>query len=419
MAIDAYTGLPRSGKSYSVVKNVILPSLREGRHVYTNIPLTEKLKDEFPGQVHQLDAKWFSDPNLVDTFPNGAVVILDELWRRWPSGLKANNVNFKDKEFLAEHGHLVDENGNTTRVVLVSQDLSQIAAFARDLVSVTYRSTKLDAVGAESRFRVDIYQGAVTGQRPPKSQLLRSTYDKYESQFYDYYKSSTKSMTGEVGDESRADKRSNIWTSKAFIGMLIGSVFMIGGGGYGLYWVSQAGARYADKEAEIKGVPESAPITLVNPEPPPDIPLPRVGAISGSANAAPANPSPSSLWRVSGYIRVSQEAPDQPAWPSVAGYGAASHQPMRLSRFATDMAVLSSMAGNRYIPLSECQPYSDRINYHCDVDGERVTPWSGQMGMTETFKSTAVSHAPAVSAASGATKRTQPGVVGDVPVARQ
>ena len=419
MAIDAYTGLPRSGKSYSVVKNVILPSLREGRHVYTNIPLTDKLKDEFPGLVHQLDAKWFSDPNLVDTFPNGAVVILDELWRRWPSGLKANNVNFKDKEFLAEHGHLVDENGNTTRVVLVSQDLSQIAAFARDLVSVTYRSTKLDAVGAESRFRVDIYQGAVTGQRPPKSQLLRSTYDKYEPQFYDYYKSSTKSMTGEVGDESRADKRSNIWTSKAFIGMLIGSVFMIGGGGYGLYWVSQAGSRYAAKEAEIRGVSEPAQLALVNPEPTSVIPIASSAAIANAPASTQVNPTPSSLWRVSGYIRVSDSPPDQPQWPSVAGYGVPPDEPKRLSRFATDMAVLSSMAGNRYIPLSDCQPYSDRINYYCDVDGERVTPWSGQMGMTETFKSTAVSHAPAVSAASGATKRTQPGMVGDVPVARQ
>ena len=55
MAIDAYTGLPRSGKSYSVVKNVILPSLRQKRHVYTNIPLTQIAHDEFPGQIHQLE----------------------------------------------------------------------------------------------------------------------------------------------------------------------------------------------------------------------------------------------------------------------------------------------------------------------------------------------------------------------------
>ena len=37
MAINAYTGLMGSGKSYEVVENVILPALAAGRRVVTNV----------------------------------------------------------------------------------------------------------------------------------------------------------------------------------------------------------------------------------------------------------------------------------------------------------------------------------------------------------------------------------------------
>ena len=40
--------------------------------------------------------------------------------------------------------------------------------------------------------------------------------------------------------------------------------------------------------------------------------------------------------------------------------------------------MLTSMFGVRYVPLSECEPYPPGVQYFCDVDGERVTPWSGQ-----------------------------------------
>lgn len=88
MAIDAYTGLPRSGKSYSVVKHVIIPSLKDKRVIRTNIPLAAEITEQFGGEVHQLDPEWFKDPDLCDTFKPGDVVILDELWRRWPAGSK-------------------------------------------------------------------------------------------------------------------------------------------------------------------------------------------------------------------------------------------------------------------------------------------------------------------------------------------
>ena len=37
MAISAYVGVPGSGKSYEVVKSVILPAIATGRRVVSNV----------------------------------------------------------------------------------------------------------------------------------------------------------------------------------------------------------------------------------------------------------------------------------------------------------------------------------------------------------------------------------------------
>ena len=41
MSISAYVGMPGHGKSYGVVKHVIIPALKKARKVYTNIPMNE------------------------------------------------------------------------------------------------------------------------------------------------------------------------------------------------------------------------------------------------------------------------------------------------------------------------------------------------------------------------------------------
>src|SRR5690606_3549982 len=180
MAIEAYVGLPGHGKSYGVVEHVIIPSIREGRHVVTNIPLQcDDLIADFGAsgaQITQLPEDWFERDDMGDFIPPGSVAVLDELWRRWPAGLKANNALLADKSLLAEHRHRVDDKGRSMRIVLVTQDLSQVASWVRILVEQTYKMTKLTAIGSTKKFRVDIYLGAPTGQNIPKSRLIRQTF---------------------------------------------------------------------------------------------------------------------------------------------------------------------------------------------------------------------------------------------------
>jgi len=218
MAITAYTGLPGSGKSYSVVEHVILPALRKSRKVFTNVPLAVDLvESEFPGQVTLFSTQEVKDsPDwFQDTFQPGATLVLDEAWRLWPAGLKANNLLEAHKSFLAEHRHMVGPDGTSTEICLVTQDLGQIAAYPRSLVDTTYRTVKLSAVGQEGRFRVDVYQGAATGPNPPASARIRQIHGgKYKPEVYRYYQSQTMSQAAGHGDESRTDSRVNLLNSK-------------------------------------------------------------------------------------------------------------------------------------------------------------------------------------------------------------
>ncbi len=227
MSIVAYTGLPGHGKSYGVVENLIVPALKNKRTVFTNIPMNgEVIKNAYKMDVHQFDLKDIEEnPNWwKEEFIAGSLIVIDEVWRLWPSGLKTNNARIEDKEFLAEHRHMVGENGQSTEIALVTQDLSQLASFVKTLVENTFHVVKLTSLGLSKNFRVDVYQGAVTGSSPPKSKRIRQIQGRFKKEIYKLYVSHTKSATGEAGDETRVDSRFNVLKG---IGIKMGIVVII------------------------------------------------------------------------------------------------------------------------------------------------------------------------------------------------
>lgn len=220
MTITAYTGLPGAGKSYSVVKHVIVPALEKGIKVYTNIPVNDTaLIEQYGMSVEAIDLEEIktTDNWYHDVFESGSVFVMDEVWRMWPSGLMPNKIAEKDKSFFAEHRHMVGANGRSTEIVLVTQDLAQVAKFVRDLVETTYRTTKLNKAGMDGKYRVDVYHGAATGQNPPPATKMQSFMGSYEEKITSLYKSHT--MGDQVGDETVIDNRNNVlgsWQVKAF-----------------------------------------------------------------------------------------------------------------------------------------------------------------------------------------------------------
>jgi len=229
MSITAYTGLPGSGKSYSMFEHVIIPALKKHREVWTNIPFNKDIcLEEFgcaPVLFEMDDIKnnteWFQN-----VLPKGVICVLDEVWQLWPSGLKTNLVPEGYKIFLAQHRHIVCEKGISTEVIIGTQDLSQVSAFARDLVAQTFRSVKLTAIGSKKRFRIDCYEGPVSGPNPPKSKLINQFTGKYKPHIYRFYQSHTMSDTGLAGDEAKSDDRTNILKS-AILPISLTLVFLL------------------------------------------------------------------------------------------------------------------------------------------------------------------------------------------------
>lgn len=215
MSIFAYTGLPGSGKSYGVVANVILPALQRGRRVVTNIPLNrDEIRKRTPkGEIVEfpMDAIATNPEAIEDYCTNGSVVVLDEVWRLFPSGMKTHQVPESFKSMLAEHRHRANAAGDSMQIVLVTQDTSQIANFARVLVEITFHHTQLTAVGMARKYKVASYRGCVSGNAPPESRLIRASFGTYRAEIFTLYKSQTMSDASGHANEKSVDQRATVW----------------------------------------------------------------------------------------------------------------------------------------------------------------------------------------------------------------
>ncbi|MPT21157.1 MAG: hypothetical protein E2579_26040 [Pseudomonas sp.] len=412
MAIEAYVGLPGHGKSYGVVEHVIIPSIKEGRHVVTNIPLErEELLADFGttgSDITQLPEDWYERDDMAEFIPAGSVAVLDELWRRWPAGLKANQAQLADKSLLAEHRHRVDEKGRSMRIVLVTQHLSQLAAWVRILVEQTYKITKLTAIGSTKKFRVDIYMGAPTGNSIPKSKLIRQTYGQYKKEIYRYYSSATQSATGSVGDESKADKRGTIWRSPVIIFSIVGPLTL---GPLLLWWLygyfMSGFGMIESSEVEHDEVLPAESLALVNPPPTSTVSPVQSSLSAPIAVLPPSKPSNSSVWRVAGYISRGQGSGTvRSSWSSITGYGSIQADPSPSDPLPDLVILQSDIYGLRYELASDCQLLPDRKSYSCQIDGAIVTPWTGRGDSTQWASDPVRLAGRTASVASGATERS-------------
>jgi zona occludens toxin len=336
MAIHAYVGKPGHGKTNSVVERVVIPSLKQGRHVVTNIPLRiDDLLADFGGTIQQLPPDWFDLPDLAEFVLPGCVLIIDEAWRRWPQGQKSNQANPWDKTLLAEHRHMVDAKNNSMRIVIVTQDLSQIPSWARTLIETTFRVVKI----SKKIYRVDVYSGVVTGDKPPASNRIRQFPGRFDKAIQSYYQSATYSATGTVGDESVADKSGSFLRSYGLWSLIV--IVVVG------LFIGISGVKSFFNKPAVQVHQDS-----VQPKNANQIPLPKPTPVAPSIVY-------SESWRLSGFVHASEPDPN--------------------SKRDSSIAVLVDNAGRtRYISFSNCRFFSDFKEAYCDIDGERVTTWTTQ-----------------------------------------
>lgn len=335
MSIQALVGIPGHGKSYSAIELFLLEALRQERRIVTNIPITEALLEDFPkARLLPMDLDVAAKEDRVwDEIPPSCLILLDELWRIWPAGLKAHVIPKRQLSFIKEHRHHIDASGREPDIILVTQDLGDIAAPVRNMIETTVVCTKLTDVGLSGRFRRDYYRGAVKGFVGPKQAFIRSDHARYEEKIWRYYKSHTKA-TAEVAsiDQRRVVNATifNGWGFRLGLGFLVAMVGLV-------IW---SGIKTKSGIDRLRAVPEHAPKPVAPAQRP----------------VAPVAPpvqvhKESKRWRLSGNYRT-------PGAPPVA-------------------VITDGVVTRRLVNAKDCQ-WKNGIAEECEFQGEIVAAWTGR-----------------------------------------
>ncbi len=230
MAINAYCGVMGSGKSYEVVSGPLLDAVAGGRRVVTNIDgVNEDRIHEYLASKRQLDVSKLGRivhvttdaVNAPDFFPvesessdgatvtpgfvrAGDLVVIDEAWKLWASDCK---ISKEHQAFFRMHRHFVNQQtGVACDVVVMVQAIGDLHRMLKPVVELSFRMVKLKAVGAPTKYRVEMYEGWKQNKTTRTGTFIRS----YRKDIFPLYKS----YAGGAGKEATVDKRQNILANK-------------------------------------------------------------------------------------------------------------------------------------------------------------------------------------------------------------
>ena len=245
MAESVYSGLQGHGKSYEVVRGVIVPNVAKGRRIVTNVAglqidkikayCVEKLKAD-PDKLGEIVNISNEDVTKPEFFPvenadnskcivqGGDVVILDECWRWYVSGEKAPNGHLT---FFRMHRHFLDpESGQCCDIVLIVQDINDLQRQFRATVEKSFLMWKHKDLGLTNHYSITIY----SGKKQVKSAIIEQVGPiKYDPEIFALY-SSYSQGGGAVAKEDQADKRGNfLKTKKILLGIPLGLLFIVAG----------------------------------------------------------------------------------------------------------------------------------------------------------------------------------------------
>jgi zona occludens toxin len=222
MPINAYTGLMGSGKSYECVSSVIVPAIKNGRRVVTNVDgidsdsiraycqETWSIEPDKLGSVvhcinddvHKADFLPFGEN--VNTFCQpGDIICIDEAWRFWGTDCK---LIAEHKIFFREHRHFVDEKTKVCcDLVLMVQDIGDLNRTLKVVVELSFKTTKIKTLGWDKTYRVEMWEGYKLTSKARVS-VENKRYDLKIFPLYSSYQ-------GGSGKEMRVDDRQNVLKS--------------------------------------------------------------------------------------------------------------------------------------------------------------------------------------------------------------
>ena len=343
MPINTYTGLMGSGKSYECVSSVIVPAVKAGRRVVTNVDgidsdaIRAYCQDKFSVPMEQLGevvhctnddvpkASFLPHGQDVDTFCKpGDIICIDEAWRFWGTDCK---LLPEHKVFFREHRHFVHPDTKVCcDLVLMVQDITDLHRTLRVVVEVTFRTTKIKTLGWQKTYRVEMWEGyklTVKGRVSVENK-------RYDVEIFPLYSS----YTGGTGKELQVDSRQNVLRNPKLWLLAVGVVLLFSWGVHTILGFFN-GTR-AKSEASDPARPAAAP-SQAGP----------AGSLKTNS-AQVESPSVSTSWRLVGTVQTKDK----------------------------QFIVVESQDGRIRLEHPSAFMNTGAVMVG-DVDGQRVTAWSG------------------------------------------
>lgn len=226
MSVSLYTGHVGSGKTYEVVRNVVLPGLLSGRDVVCNIDglsvelISAWCQANAKGAVGRLIPVDRAAVGRADFFPSrvsdgtyvasewvplGALVVVDEAPVYWGTDKAILPAHLA---FFREHRHITGPGGVACDLVVISQTVDALHRSLKGLVEFSADCRQLKALGLSKQYNVVTYEGC---RRSGKFIMGRRTHT-YDKAIFPLYKSFAHGNGTVVG----TDKRFTIWASRWF-----------------------------------------------------------------------------------------------------------------------------------------------------------------------------------------------------------
>jgi zona occludens toxin len=304
MALTLYTGVPGSGKSYALVEQVLIPAVRDGRTVRTNLAgvkpadvvayVQRKWPDCDFGQVllfdgpETLSGSFFPDPerpNLPSTMQPGELLIMDEIGLHWGQHSRGK-FPAEVIKFLRLHRHMTDARTHrTTDVALATQKFTDLNLEVRGLVERNYKFKKLSTLGMAGSYAWSMWEGG--SQR--KGEAVQNGTGKYRSEIFALYKSH--SLGDGAGLESSTDKRANVLRDPKVLVTAGGAVAAALAAIWFLASMFTGGGAEGERD-QVAAVAGSAKGSSRG---------------AGSSAVAAGPPPPSAEWRIAGSVRTATQ----------------------------------------------------------------------------------------------------------------
>ena len=284
MALNIIVGRPGSGKSYEAVAFHVIPAIKEGRRVVTNLPLMmDHLIAVFGEEVRDLvevrqdgfsrehgAIKAFSDPEhfTLEEWRNeqgqGPLFVIDECHFQYPRAgrnKKASDDLINCLEYFSMHRHYGHD------ILFMTQSLGKVHKDLRDMIEIQFLVSKHAAAGSDKTYTRKVLDGA--GAR---ATCLSESVRRYDKTFFPFYKSHTQTE-GSVQEAKASDivplwKRWWLWLAVIliFIGvpMSVKSLFNMLGNDEPApvsVPVEQAAASPAPSDPEVKAAAPVMPTT--------------------------------------------------------------------------------------------------------------------------------------------------------------